>query len=155
MYCILFSIKLSAFDHMRQFFNGMLVLVVLLSAYSASAQNTPVNKKDTSGTKTQHTVTKTVVFTRTLTDNASDEMFRFDDYVKKNLKPIPGVHGSVMVSFTAEKDGSITNVRVVKSLNSKADQEALRLVKAYPRWEPDMQDGQPVSSILTLPIDFK
>lgn len=62
--------------------------------------------------------------------------------------------GRVIVSFVVEKDGSITNVRVVKSVTPSLDEEAIRVVKAMPKWNPGMQNGEPVRVNYTVPILF-
>ena len=62
--------------------------------------------------------------------------------------------GRVIVSFVVEKDGSITNVRVVKSVTPALDEEAIRVVKAMPKWNPGMQNGEPVRVNYTVPILF-
>lgn len=63
--------------------------------------------------------------------------------------------GRVIVSFVVEKDGSITNVRVVKSVAPALDEEAIRVVKAMPKWNPGMQNGEPVRVNYTVPISFQ
>ena len=62
--------------------------------------------------------------------------------------------GRVIVSFTVEKDGSITDVRVVKSVAPALDEEAIRVVKAMPKWNPGMQNGEPVRVKYNVPISF-
>ena len=51
--------------------------------------------------------------------------------------------------------GSISNIRVTKSVDPYLDKEAVRVVKSMPRWTPGTQDGKPVSVEYTLPITFK
>lgn len=106
---------------------------------------TPVSEK---------VITKTVTFQTTEIDNSMDEMAQFDLFVKKNIRALPGAYGPVMVSFTTEKNGSITNIKVEKSLSKAADQEALRIVRLYPKWNPNTIDGQPVSARMEVPITF-
>ena len=80
------------------------------------------------------------------------------EYIKENLHyPSDGtdVQGRVIVTFTIEKDGSISEPKVVKSLSEACDQEALRLVKNMPKWTPGKQDGKCVPVKYTIPIDFK
>ena len=68
---------------------------------------------------------------------------------------LAGVQGKVIVSFTVEVDGSISDCKVVQSLSPSCDAEALRAVKSMPRWKPGMYEGQPVSVGFFLPISFK
>ena len=66
-----------------------------------------------------------------------------------------GVSGRVVVEFVVGKDGSISNVRVVRSRHTALDKEALRVVKAMPNWIPGRNNGQPVKVTYTLPVTFK
>ncbi len=66
-----------------------------------------------------------------------------------------GVSGRVVVEFVVGKDGSITNVKVVRPRHPALDKEALRVVKAMPKWIPGRNNGQPVKVTYTLPVTFK
>lgn len=62
--------------------------------------------------------------------------------------------GKVFVKFVIEKDGSITNVAIARSVNELLDAEAVRVVKAMPAWSPGKQKGKPVRVAFTVPINF-
>lgn len=65
------------------------------------------------------------------------------------------VKGNVYVSFTIEKDGSVTDVTVEgKKLGAGTDEEAVRVVKLSQKWKPGMIDGQPVRTKYNIPIKF-
>ncbi len=66
-----------------------------------------------------------------------------------------GVQGRVVVEFVVGKDGSINNVRVVRQRHPALDKEAVRVVKAMPKWVPGRNNGQPVKVTYTLPVTFK
>lgn len=66
-----------------------------------------------------------------------------------------GVQGRVVVEFVVGKDGSITNVKVVRPRHPALDKEALRVVKAMPKWMPGRNNGQPVKVTYTLPVTFR
>ena len=66
-----------------------------------------------------------------------------------------GITGRVIVSFVIEKDGSISNARVVRSIHPSLDAEAIRIVKTMPKWIPGKNNGQPVRVEYILPISFK
>ena len=66
-----------------------------------------------------------------------------------------GITGTVYVQFVVEKDGSISDVKVVRGIGGGCDEEAVRVVKSMPRWKPGKQRGQPVRVYFTLPIEFK
>jgi len=62
--------------------------------------------------------------------------------------------GDVIVQFIVKKDGSISDINVVKGLGDGLNQEAIRLVKSMPKWNPGKQRGRPVEVKYTLPITF-
>ena len=66
-----------------------------------------------------------------------------------------GVKGRVIVQFVVEKDGSITDVQVVKSVDPSLDKEASRVIKSMPHWSPGRQNGSPVRVRYTVPVTFK
>ena len=66
-----------------------------------------------------------------------------------------GVQGRVMVGFVIEKDGSVTDVHVVKGVSEELDAEALRVVGASPKWKPGRVNGNRVRTTLTIPVEFK
>jgi len=65
------------------------------------------------------------------------------------------VQGKVIVKFTVEKDGSITNPTVVRGVDKDLDREAIRVVKKMPRWSPGKNNGAAVRSYFTLPVTFR
>lgn len=66
-----------------------------------------------------------------------------------------GVQGRVVVSFVVEKDGSITDVKVVRSVDPSLDKEAARVVKSMPRWIPGKQNGAAVRVKYNVPVSFR
>lgn len=66
-----------------------------------------------------------------------------------------GAKERVLVSFVVEKDGSITNVRVMQSSLPALDAEAVRLINAMPRWTPGKLNGVIKRVTYNLPINFK
>ncbi len=81
-------------------------------------------------------------------------------YLSKNIKypeeaKEKGISGRVFLSFVVEKDGSVTDVKVMRSVNPLVDDEAVRVVQAMPKWKPGLQKGKPVRVSYLLPITFK
>ena len=66
-----------------------------------------------------------------------------------------GVQGTVTVQFIIEKDGKVTDVKVIKGVDEELDAEALKVVSASPKWKPGKVGGMKVRSSLSLPIDFR
>ena len=66
-----------------------------------------------------------------------------------------GVQGRVIVGFVVEKDGSISDVKVMRSVDPSLDREAQRVVRAMPRWKPGKQNGSAVRVKYTVPVVFR
>lgn len=66
-----------------------------------------------------------------------------------------GVQGEVFVQFIVEKDGTITNSKIIKRIGGGCDEEVLRVMEQAPKWNPGRQKGKPVRQRYTLPIIFK
>ena len=82
------------------------------------------------------------------------------EYLSKNVRypeeaHKKGVQGRVIATFVVEKDGSITEAHIARSVDDLLDAEALRVVNAMPKWAPGMQKGEPVRVKYTVPITFK
>ena len=65
------------------------------------------------------------------------------------------VQGRVVITFVVEKDGSLSDITVLKSLEKAFDEEALRAVKSMPNWIPGMQDGEPIRVKYAVPVNFR
>ena len=66
-----------------------------------------------------------------------------------------GIQGRVIANFVVEKDGSITEARIVRSIHPSLDAEALRVIGSMPNWMPGMQNGEAVRVKYTVPITFR
>jgi periplasmic protein TonB len=65
-----------------------------------------------------------------------------------------GIQGTVFVTFVVERDGSVTDVRVLRGIGGGLDEEAVRVVRMMPRWNPGRQRGQAVRVQFNMPIRF-
>ena len=65
------------------------------------------------------------------------------------------IEGRVIVSFVIEKDGSLSDIQILKGVSSGLDEEAIRVLKAAPKWSPGRQRGQEVRVRMNIPIFFK
>lgn len=65
------------------------------------------------------------------------------------------IEGRVVLKFVVGKDGNISDIQVIRSLDPSCDREAIRVVKSMPKWIPGMQNGYPVAVYFTLPVLFK
>lgn len=81
-------------------------------------------------------------------------------YLAKNIKyptiaAENGTSGRVIVQFVVNKDGSIVDAKVVRSVDPYLDKEALRVINSMPKWKPGMQRGKPVRVKYTVPVMFR
>ena len=86
----------------------------------------------------------------------------FYAYIAKELKgKYPrmairlGIQGKVFVEFTVERDGQLSDVKIIKGIGGGCDELALKVVASAPAWHPGKQRGRPVRQRCTLPIFFK
>ncbi len=92
--------------------------------------------------------------------NPPGGMAGWNKYLSDNLKyPTQarrmGVEGTVIVVFVINTDGSIQDVEVLRGIGGGCDEEAVKIVKGAPKWEPGKQRGKPVRTRMRLPIRFK
>lgn len=81
-------------------------------------------------------------------------------YLRDNIKyptvaAENGVQGRVVVGFVVERDGSITDVNILRSVDPSLDREAMRVVKSMPRWNPGKQNGSAVRVKYQVPVSFR
>ena len=137
-------------------------LAVALLAMNSTVMRANVQKKVVKSTKvTKKTGTTDKVY------EVCEQMPTFPGgdaalmkYLAENVKyPALAIkaqeQGRVVVSFTVEKDGAISDVKVARSVTPSLDAEAVRVVKAMPKWTPGKQDGQLVRVRYNVPVSFK
>ena len=81
-------------------------------------------------------------------------------FIGKNIKyptiaQENGTQGRVIVQFVVNRDGSIVDAKVVRSVDPYLDKEALRVINTMPKWKPGMQRGKPVRVKFTVPVMFR
>ncbi|MBO7588727.1 MAG: TonB family protein, partial [Bacteroidaceae bacterium] len=82
------------------------------------------------------------------------------EYLRKNIK-YPAIcrenniQGRVLIQFVVNRDGSIVDPEVVRSVEPHLDKEALRVISSMPKWKPGLQRGKPVRVKFTVPVNFK
>jgi len=82
------------------------------------------------------------------------------EYLSKNIKyPVVaeenGIQGRVVCTFVVERDGSVTDVQVARSIDPSLDKEAIRVLKKMPKWIPGKQNGSAVRVKYTVPVTFR
>lgn len=82
---------------------------------------------------------------------------KFYKFVAKNYQ-VPeeeGLKGKVFVSFVVEKDGSLTDIKVIRDIGYGTGKEAIRVLKSCPKWNPGEQNGKKVRVLYSLPINIQ
>lgn len=82
------------------------------------------------------------------------------EFISRNMQyPVVaeenGVQGRVICTYVIESDGSISDIKVVKSVDPSLDKEAVRVVSYMPKWIPGKQKGIPVRVKYTVPVTFR
>jgi protein TonB len=85
--------------------------------------------------------------------------YNMDKYLAENLHYPDAarrnnVHGRIIVQFTVNEDGTISDCKVLRGIGSGCDEEALRVIKNMPPWKPGRQEGKAVKVLFTKPISF-
>lgn len=129
----------------------IVALMTLCGVTTLLAQKTVVSQK------AQQEDPFTVVEQMPEFPGGTEGMFKF---MKDNMKypedaQKQQIEGRVLVQFIIEKDGSLSNVNVLRSVFPSLDAEAVRVVKAMPNWKPGRQKGEPVRVKFTIPLMFK
>jgi protein TonB len=88
------------------------------------------------------------------------DLTEFRNWVGKRTKYpeaaiINKIRGTVFLTFVVEKDGSVSNVTVVKGVHPLLDEEAVRAISDSPKWSPGLQRGLPVRVRFQIPLDFR
>ena len=129
-------------------------------SYNSSVQQNQNNVAFNPGAKPEPVKTETVY-------DVVEEMPSFPGgasglmaYLSQNIQyPVVaeenGIQGRVVLTFVVERDGSITDVRVVKSVDPSLDAEAKRVIRSMPRWKPGKQNGSAVRVKYTTPVTFR
>lgn len=80
---------------------------------------------------------------------------KLKEFIKSNLKKVDSATGKRLIAvFVVEKDGSLTDIRIVRGINEEADKEAIRVLKLSPKWKPGSQNGIVLRVAYSIPITF-
>ena len=143
--CLLFAIS------------ALVLLVIVFAPARANAQDkkektTQTHKDTTTDDKVYEVCEQMPIFEggdaalmKYLTDSV-----KYPELAKKH-----GVQGRVVIGFIVEKDGSLTDVKVLRHVDIALDAEALRVVKGMPKWIPGCQDEQLVRVRYNVPVSFR
>ncbi|MBD1365858.1 energy transducer TonB [Mucilaginibacter sp. ZT4R22] len=134
---------------MSKFIKAFFIAALLFCGLSVNAQ---VNNQQTSGDTTAHSSVDV------LPEFKGGEKAFVDYLTKAIVYPMvarkKNVQGRIILVFTVEKDGSLTNIRVVKKVSPEIDAEAVRVIRESPHWIPGTIKGQPVRTLFAIPLNF-
>lgn len=74
--------------------------------------------------------------------------------VRTKFKEAKNIQGEVLVGAVVEKDGTLTNIKIIQSLHPAYDNEAIRFVKMMPPWKPGSMELKPVRCRIKIPVKF-
>ncbi len=134
----------------------LFLVVVLLSAFNISAQNSEVTDIKVDMKPVQGDDVFTIVENMPEFPGGIEGMMK---YFRENIKypaeaKETGVSGKVFINFIVDTAGNITNAKVIRGVNEPINAEALRVVNAMPAWKPGTQKGKAVKVSYNIPINF-
>ena len=143
--CLLFAIS------------ALVLLVIVFVPAGANAQNKKVKKAQTHKDTTTDDKVYDVCEQMPTYEGGDAALLKYlTDSVKyPELAKKHGVQGRVVIGFIVEKDGSLTDVKVLRAVDRALDAEALRVVKGMPKWIPGCQDEQLVRVRYNVPVSFR
>ena len=80
--------------------------------------------------------------------------FLKNNIIYPNMARESGIQGTVYVTFIVEKDGSLSDVRILRGIGGGCDEEVIRIVKKMPKWKPGRLDDKPVRVQFIMPVKF-
>ncbi len=105
-----------------------------------------------------HVPLENIVYTRaeTMPQHGRGSDKEFVRYIRDNVTPPIGkrIKGSVTASFIVEKDGMLTDVKVVDGKSAEVDRQVIQAIKATEPWRPGTDKGQPVRVVMRMPVHF-
>ena len=130
---------------------------MMVVAYAPEKKSYPVPEPKTSSSKGDEGEIFIVVEQTPEFPGGMGELMKF---LQRNVKypaaaQQAGIQGKVEVEFTVKKDGSVADVKVIRSVNPELDAEAVRVISAMPKWKPGEQRGTPVDARFEMPIVFR
>ena len=137
--------------------SALILLVIVIAPASANAQDkrgkTTQTRKDTATDDKVYEVCEQMP----IFEGGDAALLK---YLRENLKypdktKDRGVQGRVVIGFIVEKDGSLTDVKVLRPVDIDLDAEVLRLVKGMPKWIPGRQNKQRVRVKYNVPVSFR
>ena len=143
--CLLFAIS------------ALVLLVIVFAPAGANAQNKKVKKAQTHKDTTTDDKVYEVCEQMPTYKGGEEAMMRFLSQVTRYPQRAQelGIQGCVVVGFIVEKDGSLSDFKFIQRVDPELDDEALKTVKAMPKWNPGKHNGKNVRVRHSVPVSFK
>lgn len=129
-----------------------ILFVMLIALFSVATMSAQTKKKTHTRGKVYEVVEQMPVFPggqQALMTYLKDNVKYPKDMIDK------GAQGRVVVSFVIDKEGNVTDVKVAYSVSKQFDEEAMRVIRAMPKWVPGKQKGKNVSVRYNIPVSFR
>lgn len=131
------------------------LIVILLCSFSASAQDTIIEKSTS-----YYVVPQQTTYVETVNPKYDGGVEAMNKFISENIKmpgdaKMAGVREKVYVAFKVTEDGSLIDVEISRGVMPSMDEEAMRVVKAMPKWIPGTKGGKPTVMRYYIPVDFK
>jgi len=141
---------------MKKSLINFLVIILISIAGSVNAQE--VVETETPNTETVNDSGEVFVFVEDQPsypggDEARLEYLR-NEIIYPSLAKESGIQGTVYATFIVEKDGTISNVKILRGIGSGCDKEVVRVISNMPKWKPGKQRGKVVRTQFNMPIRF-
>ena len=135
-------------------YNCVLALANAKDGFSFRPTETPTREKSNDDVVAYNDCDQKPMFLNSTDPRAFLEkwVYQYIKYPEEAL--MEGIQGRVMVDFIVEKDGKVTDVRVVKGVSPSLDAEAVKVVSASPKWKPGRRAGDKVRVSMTIPVEF-
>ncbi len=134
----------------------LFIFAIFNALIAVAAAQEPAVRNDNKGSVNLNDEVFTVVETDPVFPGGQEGLAK---YIQENIQyPIEAkeksITGNVLVTFIVEKNGSVSNVKVLRDIGGGCGDEVVRIVKAMPRWKPGKQRGKPVRVQFNLPVNF-
>lgn len=128
--------------------------------YRNESVDNPVNETTSLDIHTNQSVTDTIYNNIEIMPEFPGGFSELRNFLTSNVNypesaKTNNIEGRTLVSFVVEKDGSITDIEVLRGFDKDCDAEAVRVVSTMPKWKPGVKDGETVRCRFTLPFTFK
>ena len=137
--------------------SALVLLVIVFAPAGANAQNKKVNKAQTHKDTTTDDKVYEMCEQMPTYKGGEEAMMRFLSQVTRYPQRAQefGIQGCVVVGFIVEKDGSLSDFKFIQRVDPELDDEALKTVKAMPKWNPGKHNGKNVRVRHSVPVGFK